>query len=676
VSNHNKYKIYRNIFNSVKRKAKKLHYSNELLANSNNLRKTWSLLNEVLMKSKSKQPINSIFYDNVFISNPATIANTFNKFFTTIADEIANLINPVPDCDIDLPTNNLAGDPNIVPRFNLTEIPLSEGEVLECIASLEDKKTPDMMGFSTNLLKKVSHSILKPITHIFGCSLTTGVVPSKLKIAKVIPIFKSGDASDINNYRPISLLSSFSKILEKIVQNRLVKYLDLFNLITPQQFGFRSGHSTTHPMTLLLNKVTDALNKKKHSIILFCDLKKAFDTCNHQILLKKLKNLGVTGTELDWFKNYLTDRKQFVCIDNCTSDLLSILTGVPQGSILGPLLFLIYINDLPDCNRLFSLLFADDTALTYSANNLDELFDVTNSELKKLCTYFRANKLSLHPDKTKYLVITYNNVTLSETHTIHINNNNTGENDPNRIFKLHRISDIDSVPAIKYLGVYFDENLNFKYHVNYISKKLSSALFSLRSVRNLLPPNALKTLYYSLFHCHLVYAIEIWSSCSPSTLQPLISKQKAAIRIISSKKYNDHTEPLFKELNILPLPDLITLFNLKLFHSFVHKYIPIAFENSWWTVRNQRDGVADIELRNDDDYYIPRHRTEQILRFPLFNLPITWNLLHTELTDSSTKRTFVKSASHYFLSKLSSIPNCNRLLCPSCLTNNLNQQNN
>jgi hypothetical protein len=177
------------------------------------------------------------------------------------------------------------------------------------------------MGFSTNLLKKVSHSILKPITHIFGCSLTTGVVPSKLKIAKVIPVFKSGDASDINNYRPISLLSSFSKILEKIVQNRLVKYLDLFNLITPQQFGFRSGHSTTHPMTLLLNKVTDALNKKKHSIILFCDLKKAFDTCNHQILLRKLKNLGVTGTELDWFKNYLTDRKQFVCIDNCTSDL-------------------------------------------------------------------------------------------------------------------------------------------------------------------------------------------------------------------------------------------------------------------------------------------------------------------------------------------------------------------
>jgi hypothetical protein len=397
--------------------------------------------------------------------------------------------------------------------------------------------------------------------------------------------------------------------LEKIVQTRLVKYLDTFNLITPQQFGFRSSHSTTHPMTLLMNKVATALNDKKHSLILFCDLKKAFDTCNHQILFNKLTKLGIRGTELAWFKSYLTDRKQFVDIDGNVSELLSILTGVPQGSILGPLLFLIYINDLPDCNKLFSLLFADDTALIHSSNNLDDLFDFTNSELKKLCTYFRANKLSLHPEKTKYLLISYNNTTPEERHRLAIDNNNPGDNDPQNIFISHRVTNSDPVSAIKYLGVYFDDNLNLKYHVNYISNKLSCALFSLRSVKNTLPPNSLKTLYYSLFHCPLVYAIEIWSSCSSSTIQPLITKQKAAIRIISNKKYNDRTEPLFKNLNILPLPDLITLSNLKLFHSFVHKYIPAAFANSWQMVGAHRDGTA-LELRNDNEYFIPRHRTD------------------------------------------------------------------
>ena len=527
-----------------------------------------------------------------------------------------------------------------------------------------------MSGLSSCLLKQISSQILLPIKHIFNLSLSTGLIPEQFKIAKVIPIFKSGDCLDPSNYRPISLLSTFSKILERIVYNRLYTHLDTHSLLSPNQFGFRPHHSTTHPMTLLINKLTDSLNHKKHSIIIFCDLKKAFDTCNHSILLSKLSSLGVTGTSLIWFKNYLTNRKQFVSIDQFNSTLLSILTGVPQGSILGPLLFLIYINDLPSFTTLASFLFADDTALTHTSDNLDQLFSTVNSEFQKLCTYFRHNKLSLHPDKTKYLLISHNNTLTSPTHKIYINNNNLTETNPLHIYELSRILSSDPSPAIKYLGVYFDPNLNFKFHISQISKKLSHAIYSLRQVKHILPPSALKTLYYSLFHCHLTYAIEIWSCAPLSQLKPLITKQKAAIRIIANKPYNSHTEPLFKSLSILPLTDLINLSNLKLFHSYFYSYTPSAFSNTWITTlehrlqHDQRDLLYN--LRNNNDYFVPQIRTKFLTRFPLYNLPILWNNLPSHFKEISSKKSFAFHLKTFYLNSLNPIPNCNRLFCPSC----------
>jgi hypothetical protein len=673
ADNWTSFKNYRNLYNKTIRASKKQYYNEALTKNSNNLRKTWSLLNEVLKKNQTKQPITSIFHNNTLITDPKLIAETFNKFFTTIADEIATLINPTLPDDANSTQATHTADPhsdtNTNTRFNMSDTPVTSDEIITCFNLLEDKKTPDMTGISTNLLKRIQHSLILPLKHIFTQSLATGIVPHKLKIAKVIPIYKSADASDINNYRPISLLSSFSKILEKIVQVRLTNYLNTHNLISTQQFGFRPGHSTLHPMTLLLNKVTKALNDKKHSIIIFCDLKKAFDTCNHSILLNKLSKLGIKDKELDWFKSYLTDRKQFVTIDSFDSTLRTILTGVPQGSILGPLLFLLYINDLPNCTDLLSILFADDTALTASHENIDTLYDYVNTEFQKLCYYFRQNKLSLHPDKTKYLLITPS-PNLFCDRKLFINNNNPNQNDIKNIYELQRVTQTDKIPAIKYLGVYFDPNLNFKYHISQISKKLSHALYSLRSVKNIFSEKYLKTLYFSIFHCHLIYAIEIWSSTSTSHLQPLISKQKAAIRIISGKRYNDHTEPIFKSLSILPLTDLITHANLKLFHSYVYNYIPPALNNTWIQNRHNRDN-DDRQLRNDNDFFVPRFRTDFLARLPLFNLPKTWNDTPILLTSTSHKLTFSTQTFKYLLDQLSSTPNCNRLVCPSCILNNL-----
>jgi hypothetical protein len=423
----------------------------------------------------------------------------------------------------------------------------------------------------------------------------------------------------------------------------------------------------------MLNLITNSLNAKKHTVLIFCDLKKAFDTCDHSILLKKLSKLGISGTSLTWFKNYLTNRQQFVTLDNFNSALLSILVGVPQGSILGPLLFLIYINDLPLHSDLSSFLFADDTALAYSSDNLDTLFTHINAEFHKLCTYFRRNKLSLHPDKTKYILISHNTATLLPHHIISINNNNTTDHSSARITHLSRISSSDDTPAIKYLGVYFDPDLNFKFHIQQISKKLSYALYSLRQAKNLLPPSALKTLYYSLFHCHLVYAIEIWSNVPISLLSPLITKQKAAIRIISNQPYNAHSEPIFKSLSILPLPHLITLSNLKLFHSYIYNNTPHAFTDTWRTTQNQRLLANNnlqqppLNLRNNNDIFIPPCRTNFLARFPLFNLPKLWNELPPTYREISSSSSFSFNTKNYLLSLLNDSVTCTRLLCPACL---------
>jgi hypothetical protein len=180
----------------------------------------------------------------------------------------------------------------------------------------------------------------------------------------------------------------------------------------------------------------------------------------------------------------------------------------------------------------------------------------------------------------------------------------------------------------------------------------------------------MKTLYYSIFHCHLIYAIEIWSSTNPSFLQPIFTKQKAAVRIIANKKYNDHTEPIFKSLSILPLNDLIIHANLKFFHSYVYNYIPSAFATTWSTNRQNRDN-DDRQLCNDDDFFIPRFRTDFIARLPLFNLPKIWNNTSVELTSTSHKLTFSNQVFKHLLDKLSPIANCTRLVCPACITNNL-----
>ncbi|MFN9979891.1 MAG: RNA-directed DNA polymerase, partial [bacterium] len=560
-------------------------------------------------------------------------------------------------------------DNDNVPLLSFTDSPVNGSEILEAISELLTKKSEDFNGVSMFFIKQFKHYLFNPLQHIINRSLVTGFVPHQFKIAKVIPLFKSGDKSSPDNYRPISLLSCFSKILEKVVGRRLVSFLELNNIITPSQFGFRKNHSTLHPMVHLMNFVSDALNKKESAIAIFCDLRKAFDTVNHSILLRKLHKIGIRGVALEWFKNYLSGRKQFVFLNGKCSTLLEILLGVPQGSILGPILFLLYINDLPEASLLKDFLFADDTALLAKGKNVEELTTFVNTEFQKIVHYFRLNKLSLHPDKTKFLIFSNSHLVRENPPQIFANYHNlSGVQKPELIIPIENANANSIVPAIRYLGVYFDPQLNFKYHISTITNKLSKMLYFFRQAKHVLTPKAKTSLYYASIHSHLIYGIHIWSCTAESNLKQLILKQKMAIRTLCNSAYNAHTEPLFKKCAILPFLDLCEYFKVQFMQKFTQGFLPASFNEVWVTNAIRRADQDHVELRNDDDINIPFARLTSTERQPLTSFPRIWS----QFPDEQIKFTrnvpeFNKLLKQHYLRKLSSIPRCTRLFCPQCM---------
>jgi hypothetical protein len=670
-ANITKFKNYRNVYNKLIRLAKKLQYEKLFLKYQNNLKKTWQVLHEVIKKSNAKNcPIQQIVINNVPITDSLQMANSFNEFFSSVASKIAQDIVPT-----DRPPDRTVNDN--IPLFSFSNDPLTSGEIIDCINSLQKKRTPDVNGISVDFVSKFALTLSQPLQHIFSLSLTTGIVPSQLKIAKVIPVFKSGDRTAMDNYRPISLLNTFSKILERVVHNRLSAFLNFNNLLSNSQYGFRKEHSTIHPLTKFLNFITRAFNDREHCVAIFCDLRKAFDTVDHKILLTKLYNIGVQGQELKWFENYLAGRNQFVVINGKSSSLREIILGVPQGSILGPLLFLIYINDLANISDLFSSLFADDTKLLAKHSDPVILNDFVNAEFKKICTYFRAHRLSLHTSKTKFMVFSNSQAVNNFDFNIVIDNNNDNLYDPLKVVRIQRVTQNDDIPAIKFLGVFMDPSLNFKYHIQSIAKKISVGLYFIRTAKNFLSEKSLKFLYYSLIHCHLIYAMHVWSCSTNNNLNVLAKLQKSAVRLITSSSYNAHSEPLFKKLRILPFYDLVLYFKIQFMQQYKQGFLPNSFDGEWSTYLSRIEALEQEQeprlLRNLnlDDYIIPFARLAITERFPLTSFPKAWNDFPDLVIKSiRSKVEFNNKLKEYFINNLDSNFVCSRLLCPNCHLNN------
>lgn len=420
--------------------------------------------------------------------------------------------------------------------------PTTINEVLIQINKLNINKACGPDNIPASFVKLHYQFFANLIATVFNEAIVTGQYPNCLKQARVVPIFKSGIKDDVNNYRPISCLSVLDKLLEKLLAARLVEFTQRFNLICDHQYGFRSGSSTLTACCDLVDDIYDAIDHKRLAGALFIDLKKAFDTIDHPLLMEKMESLGIRGNAKLLFQSYLSNRTQFVAIGGYRSLPSPITTGVPQGSILGPILFLLFINDLSKLQLKGKLrLFADDTSISYRGVSVEDLQLQIKEDVILLQEYFKANLLSLNMAKTKYMIFHSPWKRLPPYNALEVHG-----------FEIEKVSDYS------FLGLTLDSTMKWTAHINKLKSKLSSISGVMWKISSFVPRTWLMKLYFSLFHSRLQYLVAIWGMANDSELRELQTIQNRCLKTVFGKPPLHPTIDLYKEAkdSILPIKAL------------------------------------------------------------------------------------------------------------------------
>ena len=643
------YNKFRNRVNRELKKAKKSHYTEYFNEHSNNVRKTWQGIRSLVnVKNNLNQGLSQLKINGKLLDEPKDVANHINEFFVNVGPSLEESIPKI---------NHISADKYLKNRnqANFIIAHISNEEVLTLLQSLPNKGTGPV-SIPLRMLKEIADLIVIPLCHIINISFTSGVFPDMLKIAKVLPLHKGGSTLDPNNFRPISLLSIFDNIIEKLLHKQLYEFLEFHNILFEKQFGFRRNNSTVHALMEITEKIKESIDGGKFGCGIFIDLKKAFDTVNHKILLTKLEHYGVRGVALEWFASYLTGRKQFVSFNGESSDLKEISCGVPQGSVLGPLLFLLYINDLPNVSeKLNFFLFADDTNIYYESNDLQNLEKVVNNELKHLSLWLKVNRLSLNINKTNFVIFHSNQRRLHHNVTL----------------KLDRKA-ICQKDYIKYLGVFVDCHLSWKHHISIISKKVSRSIGIMYRIRKYVDLRVLKNIYYSLIYSHIVYAIQVWGSANVTELDKILILQKKAVRMMTQKDQFPQmrgplnpSDPIFVELGILKVQDVFKLQVSKFIYEclsfkspriFWDWFIPNHSVHSYNTTSN-----TNIKVNNRFEFKVESISESNILHTQCSKLanygakqlkvagPFLWNSFPAHIRNANSIFTFKSSLKKFFI---------------------------
>jgi hypothetical protein len=620
------YMYHKKLCSSMVNNAKKSYFHKTFYLHKSNIKKVWQNINMLIGHGQNHHEVDKLIdSQGHFITNHTAIAESFNTYFSSVASELFKNIPSVPLSNFPYSNTN-----------TLFIEPVLGKEVNFFIRKLKNSKGTGGLDLFTSLhLKLVSHIISDPLAIVFNKCIVEGYFPDELKIAKVIPIHKAGSPECLNNYRPISLLSLISKVFEKILKSRLQNFIDKHNLLTSSQYGFRTKSSTTLAVADFISTIDMARNAGKHTIALFLDLRKAFDTVNHNVLLMKLEYLGIRGLSLQLLSSYLTDRSQFTILNKVSSSLHKIDHGVPQGSVLGPLLFLLYINDFQNCTSDASFrLFADDTVVIVAHSDLNHLSNMANNVLVKITNWLDANKLSLNFDKTSFMFF-------------HANKRSTSHEIPLLSYNNIKISHTAST---KYLGFILDNQLSLSLHIQHIAAKLRKWVGVFYKIAPFLNIESKYLVYFSLCQSTLLYGIELYGHAPSKDLQSLYTLQNRSLKALFQLDKLFPSKELYSNLGVA---------NLQYLFKFRTSSLLWMILNKSTCKLNIHSLMSSFTTFSEAHNYSTRSRANFILNFKKssftssisFKLLMLWNELPSHIKTTELYNDF-KATLKLYMSQL------------------------
>ena len=621
------YKTLRNKVSSLIECAKRETYQSKIEEGHSDPKSIWKLFKELgaNRKNTSDEPNLNINVGDRVITNESDLTGVFNSYFVNVA---SNLREPIIPSDFEILNDFVKSKVPTNTEFLIA--PTNETFVMNFISSLNVNKSTGIDRIGPKILKLAANVITPSLTCIINKSIVSGEFPSLWKEAKVKPLFKAGAKDDVNNYRPISILPTLSKVIEKWVNKQFLEYLNSFDLLHKSQSGFRPKHSTESALTQMVDSWLKAVNVGKLVGCVLIDFRKAFDLVDHKVLLKKLKCYKCHETCLRWFKSYLTNRSQRVCLNNHLSESASVTCGVPQGSILGPLLFLIFINDLPLVLKQSASvdLYADDTIFYDFQNDVYQLETNLQLTLNSLQDWCRQNGMVINTEKTKVMLIT---------------SRQKRQNLQNSALSL-KYNDIDIRMSTcdKILGVYVDENLLWNEQFRHISKKLSSSLWLLSKIRSYLSTDHRILFYNAYIKPHIEYCSVVWCNTSNNNINKINKLQRRACKLILAQEY-DGLENSLKRLNILSFDQSIFINKAKIMYKVFNNLAPIYLQELFHmrdvTLNNTASNLRSVAQNN---YIVPQAKCNLFKGSLSFSGVIVWNSIPVSIKASPSLGIFVK----------------------------------
>lgn len=590
---------YKLIFKRCIQEAKRA-YNNKLIRESKNRTKAaWKIVKADSQQKTEPTLINTINFESIQTNDSQEISTLFNKFFNTTSERL------LTEIDRELAVKFLSRTSTPAKKFHSINY-TSTREVKNIIKNLKASKSAGWDGIPTHILKKCSNELIRPLCFLINKSIDENLFPEALKYSIISPIFKKGNPTHMENYRPISLLPAFSKIFEKVVAKRLLHYFEENNVFFENQFGFRRGRNTTMAINEFVESIMKAVDGSQYTVGVFCDLSKAFDCVNHELLISKLRHCGVEDGALKWVVSYLTNQKQSVKINKTTQSEYSVITaGIRQGSVLGPLMYLVYSNDLSQTVDSSTLItYVDDTTSICQSSSEAELINILTTNISNMTKWFNSNGLQLNKDKT-YAI------------NFHSNYSKGKHSDD-----LYIQSIVNTSHNGNFLGLKVDPCLKWNIHIDHLSKVLSKSHFVILSLSKSLDIKTLKMVYYAYVYSNLTYGVIFWGNSHSS--HKIFKIQKRIIRIMTNSNFSSSCRPLFKELKILPLPCIYILNTLMFVKENLTKLL--------YTNQNQ------YSIRNKKLHY-PTHRLAAYETIPSYSGRRLYNGLPVFIQDEpDTKR--------------------------------------